>query len=58
MAKLCTEINLNSEITSVISKKLCIDCGICIKKYPLEAIFIINLLSNLKKKITQLEKLI
>lgn len=51
MGKLCIEVTQNDKI-SKISEELCIGCGICIKKCPLEAITIINLPSNLSSETT------
>lgn len=51
MGKLCIEVDLTSKI-AFISEILCIGCGICVKKCPLEAISIINLPSDLSKDTT------
>lgn len=51
MGKLCIEVTPLDKI-SKISEELCIGCGICVKKCPLEAITIINLPSNLSSQTT------
>ncbi|KAF1744458.1 hypothetical protein MXB_3642 [Myxobolus squamalis] len=49
--KLCIEVKSDSKV-SFISETLCIGCGICIKKCPLDAIKILNLPSSLEKDTT------
>ncbi|KII63699.1 ATP-binding cassette sub-family E member 1 [Thelohanellus kitauei] len=49
--KLCIEVKSTDKI-ALISETLCIGCGICIKKCPLDAIQIINLPSSLEKDTT------
>ncbi|KAF0987974.1 hypothetical protein HZS_4625, partial [Henneguya salminicola] len=49
--KLCIEVENSSKI-AFISEPLCIGCGICVKKCPLEAIKIVNLPSSLEKDTT------
>lgn len=49
--KLCIEVTPESKI-AFISERLCIGCGICIKKCPFGAINIINLPTNLEKQVT------
>lgn len=44
--KLCVEVTPDDKI-SQIAEKLCIGCGLCVKKCPFEAIYIINLPKNL-----------
>ncbi|KAF7493024.1 ATP-binding cassette sub-family E member 1 [Sarcoptes scabiei] len=51
MGKLCIEVTPNDKICT-ISEELCIGCGICVKKCPLDAIMIINLPSNLSSQTT------
>ncbi|XP_049849672.1 uncharacterized protein LOC126319981 [Schistocerca gregaria] len=48
IGKLCIEVEPTSKI-SWISEKLCIGCGICVKKCPFNAIEVINLPKNLAK---------
>jgi ATP-binding cassette subfamily E protein 1 len=49
MGKMCIEVDKLSKITS-ISEGLCIDCNICTKSCPFEAIEIINLPSSAKQE--------
>jgi ATP-binding cassette subfamily E protein 1 len=49
--KLCIEVTPDSKI-SFISERLCIGCGICVKKCPFAAINIINLPTNLESQVT------
>lgn len=49
--KLCIEVTSASKI-AWISESLCIGCGICVKKCPMEALQIINLPKNLEKDTT------
>jgi len=49
--KLCIEVTPDSKI-AFISERLCIGCGICVKKCPFAAINIINLPTNLESQIT------
>lgn len=49
--KLCIEVTAASKI-AWISETLCIGCGICVKKCPMEALEIINLPKNLEKETT------
>ncbi|XP_055895385.1 ATP-binding cassette sub-family E member 1-like [Biomphalaria glabrata] len=51
IGKHCIEVTPDNKIAS-ISETLCIGCGICPKKCPLEALSVINLPSNLKKDTT------
>lgn len=51
IGKLCVEVSSDSK-SSLISESLCIGCGICTKKCPLEAISIINLPTNLNRDTT------
>ena len=49
--KLCIEVTPESKI-AFISERLCIGCGICVKKCPFSAINIINLPTNLESQVT------
>ncbi|MCJ1336050.1 Fe-S cluster-binding ribosome biosynthesis protein [Bachmanniomyces sp. S44760] len=49
--KLCIEVASDSKI-AFISERLCIGCGICVKKCPFAAISIINLPTNLESQVT------
>ena len=49
--KLCIEVTPDSKI-AFISERLCIGCGICVKKCPFSAINIINLPTNLESQVT------
>ncbi|MCJ1459770.1 Fe-S cluster-binding ribosome biosynthesis protein [Mycoblastus sanguinarius] len=49
--KLCIEVTPDSKI-AFISERLCIGCGICVKKCPFGAINIINLPTNLESQVT------
>lgn len=49
--KLCIEVTPESKI-AFISERLCIGCGICVKKCPFNAINIINLPTNLESQVT------
>ena len=49
--KLCIEVTPESKI-AFISERLCIGCGICVKKCPFGAINIINLPTNLESQVT------
>lgn len=49
--KLCIEVTSDSKI-AFISERLCIGCGICVKKCPFAAINIINLPTNLESQVT------
>ncbi|KAI4209315.1 MAG: hypothetical protein LQ351_007741 [Letrouitia transgressa] len=49
--KLCIEVTPDSKI-AFISERLCIGCGICVKKCPFGAIEIINLPTNLETQVT------
>lgn len=49
--KLCIEVTPDSRI-AFISERLCIGCGICVKKCPFGAINIINLPTNLESQVT------
>ncbi|KAL6945369.1 Fe-S cluster-binding ribosome biosynthesis protein [Hanseniaspora vineae] len=49
--KLCIEVAPTSKI-AFISENLCIGCGICVKKCPMDAITIINLPTNLENEVT------
>ena len=49
--KLCIEVTSASKI-AWISESLCVGCGICVKKCPMEALQIINLPKNLEKDTT------
>ena len=49
--KLCIEVSPESKI-AFISERLCIGCGICVKKCPFAAINIINLPTNLESQVT------
>eukprot|EP01066_Platyproteum_vivax_P015717 Platyproteum_vivax@DN6915_c0_g1_i3.p1 len=49
--KLCIEVEPTSKV-SFISEPLCIGCGICVKKCPMEAITIINLPKDLGSETT------
>lgn len=49
--KLCIEVTADSKI-AFISERLCIGCGICVKKCPFAAINIINLPTNLESQVT------
>ncbi|MCJ1267262.1 Fe-S cluster-binding ribosome biosynthesis protein [Lobaria immixta] len=49
--KLCIEVAPESRI-AFISERLCIGCGICVKKCPFGAINIINLPTNLESQVT------
>jgi ATP-binding cassette subfamily E protein 1 len=49
--KLCVEVSKDSKV-AFISEPLCIGCGICTKKCPMEAIQIINLPKDLSKDTT------
>jgi len=51
MGKLCIEVDPTSKI-AFLSEELCIGCGICVKKCPMEAIAIINLPKNLERSTT------
>lgn len=42
VGKLCIEVSPKDKI-AFLSEKLCIGCGICVKKCPFEALTIINL---------------
>lgn len=46
MGKLCIQVTPKDKIAT-ISEELCIGCNICVKKCPLEAVKIVNLMSNL-----------
>jgi len=51
MGKFCIEVTPKSKICW-LSEELCIGCGICVKKCPMDAIQIINLPKNLNSNTT------
>ncbi len=51
MGKLCIEVESTSKV-SYISETLCIGCGICVNRCPMDAIEIINLPKSLNKDTT------
>ena len=51
MGKICIEVEKTSKL-AWISEDLCIGCGLCVKKCPMDAINIINLPKNLSSMTT------
>ena len=51
MGKICIEVERTSKL-AWISEDLCIGCGLCVKKCPMNAVNIINLPKNLKSMTT------
>jgi ATP-binding cassette subfamily E protein 1 len=51
MGKMCIEVTNTSKI-AFVSEALCIGCGICVKKCPMDALMIINLPKDLESQTT------